>query len=108
MCGIFGIITNTKSYHIKKIIINALIQLQNRGYDSSGICTLSNNNTFEIHKYASTNELSSIDKLLSLNLKEDDSSLGLGHNRWATHGGKTDTNAHPHISNDKKFFNLMI
>jgi len=103
MCGIFGIITNTKSYHIKKIIINALIQLQNRGYDSSGICTLSNNNTFEIHKYASTNELSSIDKLLSLNLKEDDSSLGLGHNRWATHGGKTDNNAHPHISNDKKF-----
>ena len=103
MCGIFGIITNTKSCHIKKIIINALIQLQNRGYDSSGICTLSNNNTFEIHKYASTNELSSIDKLLSLNLQEDDSSLGLGHNRWATHGGKTDTNAHPHISNDKKF-----
>ena len=102
MCGIFGILTNTKSHPIKKIIINALIQLQNRGYDSSGICTLSNNN-FEIIKYASTNELSSIDKLLSLNLQEDDSSLGLGHNRWATHGGKTNTNAHPHISNDKKF-----
>ena len=102
MCGIFGILTNLKSQPIKKIIINALIQLQNRGYDSSGICTLSNNNTFEIIKYASTNELSSIDKLLNLNLQEDDSSLGLGHNRWATHGGKTDTNAHPHISNDKK------
>lgn len=74
-------IWNNNKYKIiphKKIIINALIQLQNRGYDSSGICTLSNNNTFEIHKYASTNELSSIDKLLSLNLEEDDSSLGLG------------------------------
>ena len=103
MCGIFGILTNLKSHPIKKIIINALIQLQNRGYDSSGICTI-NNNTFEVHKYASTNELSSIDKLLSLNLKEDEhSSLGLGHNRWATHGGKTDNNAHPHNSNDKKF-----
>ena len=103
MCGIFGILTNLKSQPIKKIIINALIQLQNRGYDSSGICTI-NNNTFEIIKYASTNEISSIDKLLSLNLKEDQNySLGLGHNRWATHGGKTDTNAHPHISNDKKF-----
>ena len=103
MCGIFGILTNLKSQPIKKIIINALIQLQNRGYDSSGICTLNNNN-FEIYKYASTNEQSSIDKLLSLNLVEDDNcSLGLGHNRWATHGGKTDNNAHPHISNDKKF-----
>lgn len=104
MCGIFGILTNLKSQPIKKIIINALIQLQNRGYDSSGICTINNNNNFEIVKYASTNELSSIDKLLSLNLVEDDNcSLGLGHNRWATHGGKTDNNAHPHISNDKKF-----
>ena len=103
MCGIFGLLTNLKSQPIKKIIINALIQLQNRGYDSSGICTINNNN-FEIVKYASTNEQSSIDKLLSLNLEEDEyCSLGLGHNRWATHGGKTDTNAHPHISNDKKF-----
>jgi glucosamine--fructose-6-phosphate aminotransferase (isomerizing) len=103
MCGIFGILTNLKNQPIKKIIINALIQLQNRGYDSSGICTI-NNNTFEIIKYASTNEISSIDKLLSLNLQEHENNyIGIGHNRWATHGGKTNTNAHPHISNDQQF-----
>ena len=67
MCGIFGIITTLKNQNLYQIIIDGLIQLQNRGYDSSGICIL-NNNEFKINKYASTNELSSIDKLLSLKI----------------------------------------
>ncbi len=103
MCGIFGILTNQSNINVNETIINGLIQLQNRGYDSSGMCILKNGN-FEIHKYASTNKISSIDKLLSLNLPHEESiNIGIGHNRWATHGAKNDINAHPHISNDGNF-----
>jgi len=104
MCGIFGIITKTKISELRKIIIDGLIQLQNRGYDSSGICVL-NNNELEVHKYASTDTITSLNKLISLNLDQnrESLSLGIGHNRWATHGGKSDINSHPHLSNDKNF-----
>jgi glucosamine--fructose-6-phosphate aminotransferase (isomerizing) len=102
MCGIFGIISN-KSVNIYELIINGLIQLQNRGYDSAGLCVLNEKN-FEIHKYSSTNQICAIDKLKNLNLKEKkDTYIGFGHNRWATHGIKNDINAHPHLSNDNNF-----
>ena len=54
MCGIIGILS-VSEINIYDFLINGLIQLQNRGYDSSGIC-LFNNNEFEIEKYASTQE----------------------------------------------------
>ena len=115
MCGIFGILSMSQNLDIYHIIINGLIQLQNRGYDSSGISILKNND-FITHKYASTSEITSIDKLLSLKLNDSlndqlndmeivdtiNTLIGIGHNRWATHGGKTDINAHPHISNNKE------
>jgi glucosamine--fructose-6-phosphate aminotransferase (isomerizing) len=59
---------------------------------------------FEVYKYASTNEINAIEKLNNIQFNNlADVNIGFGHNRWATHGGKTDENAHPHLSNSGKF-----
>lgn len=102
MCGIFGLVL-LKGENLYDLIINGLIQLQNRGYDSAGLCSI-DVDKFVIHKYASTNEINAIDKLCSLNLEPSDKMyIGFGHNRWATHGVKNDINAHPHLSNSGMF-----
>ena len=46
MCGIFGIVLNNNNENIYNLIINGLIQLQNRGYDSAGICMIKNNKIY--------------------------------------------------------------
>jgi glucosamine--fructose-6-phosphate aminotransferase (isomerizing) len=105
MCGIFGIVLNkTENVNIYNLVIDGLLQLQNRGYDSAGICLIKNDK-FEVNKYASTNKINALDKLVSLKLNSINTGCGIaiGHNRWATHGIKNDTNAHPHLSNDNTF-----
>ena len=104
MCGIFGILKLKNLKNIFNDIIDGLIQLQNRGYDSSGVCLLNKKEGFLLKKYASDSIKSSIDKLKENFINSDDEiNIGIGHNRWATHGPKNDINAHPHISNNKKF-----
>ena len=100
MCGIIGIFNKSK-LEIVNFLIQSLIQLQNRGYDSSGICLLSNDN-YILHKYASSIDQDSIEKLKNIKINDSNINIGIGHNRWATHGPKNDINAHPHISNNKK------
>ena len=100
MCGIVaGIYEN-----IYTVLLDGLIQLQNRGYDSAGIAVLNNcinmNNNIHLIKKASTKEISAIEYLKKNNI---DGSIGIGHTRWATHGGKTDKNSHPHMSNCNRF-----
>ena len=105
MCGI-TFIYSKKNINSLAHIFNSLELIQNRGYDSMGICyydIISNN--YNIIKKATSSKDDCLSllkaKFNEINLKEEiNSKFVVGHTRWATHGGKTDTNAHPHISNN--------
>lgn len=93
MCGIIGYLGNDS---FVEYVIQGLQHIQNRGYDSVGIASIENNKMI-VHKEASKNVS---DSLLNVsNIVRDsnmNSGVAIGHTRWATHGGKTDINAHPH------------
>ncbi len=96
MCGIVGF---TGSENAAPVILGGLEKLEYRGYDSAGIAVL-NNGKINISKVTG--------RIAALREKTENGAklLGttaIGHTRWATHGAPTDTNAHPHKSNDGKF-----
>lgn len=101
MCGITIFFSKNRSDIIRKIL-DSLYNIQNRGYDSIGISYLSDNlRDWCIEKYASTNSKDGI-KQLEEKISNIKSSIAIGHTRWATHGARSDINAHPHISMNKK------
>ena len=93
MCGIVGYIGKNEALLNLKSKIKLL---EYRGYDSSGLCVIDpGTNSFYIKKTIGT-----IDKIK--NLKKVDSSVGISHTRWATHGKINKTNAHPQLSQNSK------
>ena len=94
MCGIFGYVGRQSD--AAKIVFEGLKRLEYRGYDSWGIAVL---NEEGIRASKKVGAIGDLEKDISL----PDSFIGIGHTRWATHGGISETNAHPHYSSDKSF-----
>ncbi len=92
MCGIVGYVGRQKA---APLIIEGLKRLEYRGYDSAGVVLLQNG-AFDVVK--KTGRVVNIEKEAAIHGLQG--SYGMGHTRWATHGGVTDANAHPHISSD--------
>jgi glucosamine--fructose-6-phosphate aminotransferase (isomerizing) len=90
MCGIVGAVANR---NVVSTLIEGLSRLEYRGYDSAGIAVL---NSTGIERVRAVGRVSAMtEKANELNLSGQ---VGIGHTRWATHGGVTESNAHPHVS----------
>jgi len=95
MCGIVAYIGPKQAY---PIIVKGLKRLEYRGYDSAGIALLQKGNKLAIFKRQG--KVANLEEFtVNANLE---STSGIGHTRWATHGPPNDVNAHPHYSNDGK------
>ncbi|CAH0210838.1 glutamine--fructose-6-phosphate transaminase (isomerizing) [Microbacterium foliorum] len=96
MCGIVGYVGPRPS---QDILLAGLARLEYRGYDSAGVAVIDRDGTLVMRKKAG--KLAMLrDSLADAPLP--DGSTGIGHTRWATHGGPTDENAHPHLADDDR------
>ena len=95
MCGIIGYIGSKKA---EPILINGLLRLEYRGYDSAGISTLENGIIKTIKNKGRIKDLLENKEINTLN-----GTIGIGHTRWATHGEPSSINSHPHLDNTKSF-----
>ncbi|GAA2066477.1 glutamine--fructose-6-phosphate transaminase (isomerizing) [Microbacterium hatanonis] len=96
MCGIIGYVGPRQS---QSILLAGLARLEYRGYDSAGVAVIDADGGLGMRKRAG--KLAVLrDDLVEHPLS--DGTTGIGHTRWATHGGPTDSNAHPHLADDDK------
>ena len=92
MCGIVGAIANRD---VVPILIDGLKRLEYRGYDSAGVAVL-NGEIRRVRRIGRVAEMEAEARVQKLA-----GTLGIGHTRWATHGGVTEFNAHPHVSRNE-------
>ncbi|MEJ5305462.1 MAG: glutamine--fructose-6-phosphate transaminase (isomerizing) [Ignavibacteria bacterium] len=90
MCGIIGYIGSRQAL---PILLNGLKRLEYRGYDSAGVGVI---NKKRVTVIKASGKISNLEDLLKD--YDEDTRLGIGHTRWATHGAPTDINAHPHTN----------
>ncbi len=90
MCGIVGAIADRD---VVPVLIEGLKRLEYRGYDSSGIAVLNDRDIRRVRRTGRVAEMAS-----AAEAEGFAATLGIGHTRWATHGGVTESNAHPHVS----------
>lgn len=95
MCGIVGYIGEKKA---TPILINGLLRLEYRGYDSAGIAVMEKNNIIVKKDKGRVNNLYNLEGIDSLN-----GTIGIAHTRWATHGKPSKENSHPQLDNSGSF-----
>lgn len=95
MCGITGYVGSKNAV---PILLEGLLKLEYRGYDSAGIALLKNGILRVCKKRGRVGTLA--EEVRKMNFSAN---TGISHTRWATHGGVTDANAHPHVSSDGNF-----
>src|SRR5580765_3219658 len=94
MCGIVGYVGQGQR-DVVDVLMEGLHRLEYRGYDSAGVAVHENG---DISLRKCVGRVSELARLLTE--QPLSGKLGIGHTRWATHGGISDTNSHPHVGGD--------
>lgn len=99
MCGIFAY---TGSKDCREMLVDGLKKLEYRGYDSAGIACI--NEEKQVFLQKAVGRVSALASKVDAHLDEKKYATGIAHTRWATHGGVTEANTHPHMSQNERFY----